>query len=102
MHIISSGYTFEWSRHKEKLNVIKHGFGFEEAREVFKDPYVTHLEDCKHSKNEDRHYAIGKTSRGVVLTVRYTKRGNVVWIFGAASWRKWRRFYEKRKNTRSV
>ena len=83
---------------KELENISKHGHGFKEAMEVFTDPDVIYVEDSKHSSEEDRCYAVGKTEAGIVLTVRYTWREDVVRIFGAAEWRKWRTFYEK--NTR--
>lgn len=87
-------YTFEWELERELVNICKHGYSFEEAKEVFADPAVIHLEDPKHSSEEDRFYAVGKTQKGVVLTVRYTYRQGTIRIFGAAEWRKWRKFYE--------
>ena len=92
-------YTFEWDFEKELENIQKHGLSFKEAMEVFSDSKVIHLEDPKHSSEEDRYYAVGKTRRGIVLTVRYTWREKVIRIFGAASWRKWRKYYEQ--NTES-
>lgn len=91
--------TFEWDLHKELENIKKHGADFTEAQEVFIDPNVIHLEDGKHSHEEDRFYAVGKTRKGKIITVRYSVRNNVIRIFGAAEWRKWRKYYEK--NTRS-
>ncbi len=88
-------YIFEWDLVKERKNVGKHGFSFEEAMEVFADPNVIHLEDPKHSSEEDRFYAVGKTEAGNILTVRYAWREKVIRIFGAARWRKWRKFYEE-------
>lgn len=80
-------------------NIAKHGVSFDLAKEIFIDPKVIHLEDPNHSSIEDRHYAVGKSKHGSVITVRYTVRGKVIRIFGAAVWRKWRKYYEK--NTRS-
>lgn len=91
---------FEWDIKKELENASKHKVSFREAIEVFTDPDVIHLEDGAHSSDEDRFYAVGKTSKGAVITVRYTVRGQTIRIFGAASWRKWRKFYE-RENSRS-
>jgi uncharacterized protein len=86
---------FAWDLRKELANVAKHGIFFREATEVFADPGVIHLEDERHSSEENRFYAVGKTSKGDVLTVRYTVRGDTIRIFGAAKWRKWRIFYER-------
>ena len=87
--------TFEWDLQRELENIAKHRIFFREAIEVFADPQVIHVEDERHSSEEDRFYAVGKTSRGNVVTVRYTVRGRTIRIFGAAMWRKWRRFYER-------
>ncbi len=88
-------YTFEWDLKKEFQNIAKHGVSFKEASEIFSDPKVIHLEDERHSSDEDRFYAVGKTIGEKILTVRYTWRGNTIRIYGAAKWRKWRRFYEE-------
>lgn len=92
-------FTFEWDFTREVENIAKHRCSFREAIEVFADAHVMHLEDPKHSSEESRYYAVGKTKRGVVLTVRYTWREKVIRIFGAAQWRKWKKFYEQ--NTES-
>jgi uncharacterized DUF497 family protein len=31
---------FEWSEEKNSLNIQKHNISFEEAKEVFSDPYI--------------------------------------------------------------
>lgn len=90
---------FEWDLNKELENIKKHGVDFTEAQEVFIDPKVIHLEDEKHSHEENRFYAVGETTKGRIITVRYSFRENKIRIFGAAKWRKWRKYYEK--NTRS-
>ena len=86
---------FEWDIRREAENFKKHRVSFREAVEVFADPKVIHLEDEHHSSEEDRFYAVGRTFKGAIVTVRYTVRGHTIRIFGAAKWRKWRRFYEK-------
>lgn len=102
MHIIASSHVFEWDGKKELENIAKHGYSFRQAKEVFEDPSAIYLEDRKHSEEEDRYFAVGRVHGGDVLMVRYTKRENVIRIFGAASWRKWRKFYEKRKNSKPL
>lgn len=90
--------TFEWDIQKELDNLSKHRVSFREAIEVFADPKVIHLEDDRHSSEEDRFYAVGKCFKGAVITVRYTVRGSTVRIFGAAKWRKWRKYYEEQNS----
>lgn len=92
-------HTFEWDFEKELDNKARHGCSFKVAMEVFADPKVIHLEDVRHSLDEARYYAVGRISNGEVVTVRYTWRGDVIRIFGAAKWRRWRKYYEK--HTRS-
>jgi len=91
---------FEWDIRKELQNISRHKVAFREAMEVFADPKVIHLEDERHSSEEERLYAVGRTMSGDVVTVRYTVRGKTIRIFGAARWRKWRKYYEK-ENSRS-
>ena len=86
-------YIFTWDLARDLVNFAKHGCSFEEAKEIFYDPHVIHLEDATHSSVELRFYAVGKTAHGEVVTVRYTRRDNTIRIFGAARWRKWRKFY---------
>ncbi len=88
-------FRFEWDEQKERENIQKHGYSFQQAMEVFADPRVLHLEDPAHSSNEDRFYAVGIIQDRTVLTVRYTVRGTTIRIFGAAQWRKWRQYYEQ-------
>lgn len=95
MYNIHTTWTFEWDIRKELENIAKHRITFGTAIEIFSDPKVIHLEDEGHSSVENRFYAVGKTLKGEVVTVRYTTRGNVIRIFGAAKWRKWRKYYER-------
>ena len=94
-------YSFEWDTAKALSNLLKHGVNFEEAREIFKDPYVVHLKDELHSDSEERHYAVGKTLSGRIITVRYTLREEAIRIIGAAEWRRWRKYYYE-QNSQSL
>ncbi len=88
---------FEWNPIKDLENIKKHGVSFAEAMGAFSDPEGIDLEDTKHSKHEARHYWVGKIQDGRVITVRYTMRGELIRIIGAAEWREFRRLYEKAK-----
>ncbi|MEM8780549.1 MAG: BrnT family toxin [Cyanobacteria bacterium P01_G01_bin.49] len=85
--------TFEWDSQREADNKAKHGVDFETAQYAFFDPHRLIVHDAKHSDIEQRWFCIGKVNNRV-LTVRFTYRSGVIRIFGAAQWRKWRRFYE--------
>ena len=85
--------TFEWDEQKNQENQLKHGVSFEEAERAFADPNRLILRDKKHSTpQEARLFCIGKI-RGGILTVRFTRRGNKIRIFGAGFWREYRELY---------
>ncbi len=87
-------FTFEWDEQREAENQAKHGVDFETAQYAFLDHNRLIVHDAKHSESEQRWFCIGKVNDRV-LTVRFTYRGDVIRIFGAAEWRKWRKFYEQ-------
>ena len=67
---------FEWDEEKEKLNIRKHGISFEEAVSVFEDSFSLTIYDPLHSIDEDRFIDLGYSSKGRLLVVIYTERGN--------------------------
>ncbi len=86
--------TFDWDEKRDAANKSKHGINFETAQYAFLDPHRLIVHDAEHSKSEERWFCIGKVN-GQVLTVRFTYRDGIIRIFGAAEWRKWRKFYEQ-------
>lgn len=85
---------FIWNIQKEAVNIQKHQLDFKTAVKVFKDSKRKIFTDEKHSKREERFFCIGKIGNKVV-TVRFTYREKLVRIYGAAYWRKGRRYYEE-------
>lgn len=67
------GFEFEWDENKAKNNFEKYGVTFEEAAEVFLDPFYqsgdTSIED------EQREFIIGYSLSQRLLLVVYTERG---------------------------
>ena len=89
---------FEWDPSKEIENLKKHKIPFGIAIQAFQDPLGFDLSDEKHSTDELRRFWVGKIIDGRVITIRYTLRGDVIRIFGAAQWREFREiYYEKTK-----
>lgn len=88
---------FEWDHKKAKENFQKHKISFEQAVETFSDPEGLLLEDHHHSQKEKRYYWIGITNDSLILTTRFTYRGEVIRLIGCANWRKFRRYYETTK-----
>ena len=91
---------FEWDLSKEIENLQKHGVDFMEAIETFSDPNGFQLKDAKHSAAEMRFFWVGKSRSGKVITTRFTRRGDIIRIIGAASWRKFGRLYNERTKTK--
>jgi len=50
---------FEYDEDKSSSNKIKHGIDFEEAKDLWKDPYVFELPSLK-SEDEDRFLVLGQ------------------------------------------
>jgi len=71
-----------------------------ESIESFSDPNGFQLKDTKHSIEEARYFWVGKSRAGKVITTRFTRRGDIIRIFGAASWRKFGRIYNERTKTK--
>ena len=76
---------FEWDRTKEKLNNKKHAISFDKAVTVFYDPLSATFHDSDHSITEDRLITIGYSSKGRLLIVSHTERGNTIRIISARS-----------------
>lgn len=74
---------FEWNENKALSNLSKHGVSFEEAKTVFDDPFYVDFYDPDHSEDEERYLIVGESSRGRLLIVSYTERGNSIRLISA-------------------
>jgi uncharacterized protein len=75
--------VFEWDEDKARLNELKHAVTFEEAKSVFNDPFSLTIADPDHSAGEDRWLDVGLSTRGRLLVVWYTERGERIRIIGS-------------------
>jgi uncharacterized DUF497 family protein len=73
---------FEWNAQKASDNLAKHGVSFETARRVFDDPLAVDIEDRSANYGEVRRRIVG-LGNGLVLTVIYTERSEVIRIISA-------------------
>ena len=73
---------FIWNRLKAEANQKKHKITFEEATEVFDDPFFIEEYDEENSENEDR-YVITGFVKDMYITVSFTLRDNLTRIFSA-------------------
>ena len=72
--------SFEWDEDKAAKNLRKHNVSFSDAVTVFQDDLSLTFDDFTHSGEEDRFIDIGRSSKGRVLVVVYTDRGNNIRI----------------------
>ena len=85
---------FEWDDDKAKVNIAKHGITFEEAAEVFFDPFYQ-TGDTSTDK-EGRDFNLGYSSSQRLLLVVYVERGTRTRIISARlATRSERKLYEE-------
>jgi uncharacterized protein len=92
---VYAGQRFGWDTEKALANLKKHGIRFEQACEVFADPFFR-LVDAT-SNDEAREAVIGMTEQSTLLFVVHVvvERGGVIRIISARkATRAERRFYE--------
>jgi hypothetical protein len=87
---------FEWDDGNIYKNEKKHGVKWQEIEEVFFNEPLLIYEDLKHSKDECRCYALGKTDDEKPLFVVFTKRNKKIRVISARKMnKKEREIYEK-------
>jgi uncharacterized protein len=88
---------FDWDEWNQNKNESKHGVSKLEAESVFFDPRLKIFDDLKHSHNERRLIAFGKSLENRVLMIGFTLRTQKVRIITARSAsKKERQVYEKK------
>lgn len=65
---------FDWDNGNKRKNVEKHSVSQFEAEEVFFNQPLLVLVDAKHSNNEERYHALGKTNDTRLLHITFTLR----------------------------
>ncbi len=91
---------FDWDSGNQVKNQEKHNVSTGECEEIFfNQPLLLH-EDVKHSKREQRFYALGKTNFEKRLFIAFTIRNNFIRIISARPMsKKERSTYEKTKES---
>jgi uncharacterized DUF497 family protein len=74
---------FEWDRVKAAANLAKHDVSFREAATVFRNPLAETGSDPDHSHDEERFVTFGASTRGRLLVVAHTERGDTIRIISA-------------------
>ena len=77
--------AFEWDSLKDKVNQLKHGVSFEEARSVFYDEHARLIHDPDHSEEEDRYLLLGVSGKLRILVVFHVYRsaGTIIRLISA-------------------
>jgi len=87
---------FEWDLLKAAEHFVKHGVSFEEAATVFRDPLSATGLDPDHSVDEERLITFGVSTRGRLLVVAHTERGDIMRLVSAReATRNERQIYEE-------
>jgi uncharacterized DUF497 family protein len=73
---------FIWDGSKGKRNLVKHGVTFEDACEVFFDPFI-HFLRLEIEGGEERQTSVGMTKSWRLLAVTYTLRDDFVRLISA-------------------
>jgi uncharacterized DUF497 family protein len=68
------GVEFEWDDQKAQLNIANHGVTFEEAAEVFFDPFYQYGDATPAHTSEQRDFILGYSVAQRLLLVVYTER----------------------------
>jgi uncharacterized DUF497 family protein len=89
---------FEWDAGNERKSEVKHGVTQVEAEEIFFNQPLLVSADDKHSDEERRYMALGKTNQARALTLIFTLRrdGAPIRVISARDQhRKERQLYEQ-------
>ena len=65
---------FDWDAWNERKSVEKHTVSRFEAEQVFFNQPLLVLADTKHSQNEKRYHALGKSNNSRLLHITFTLR----------------------------
>ena len=87
---------FDWDEGNRFKNKVKHNVFQREAEEIFTNVPLIISPDVKHSRNEMRYYALGKSNNNRLIFIAFTFRKSKIRVISARDQsRKERRIYEK-------
>lgn len=93
---LSRVQEFEWDTGNTDKSFRKHGITPGESEEIFLDQHLLVLDDLKHSQEEPRYIALGRTFEKKTLFLVFTLRANKIKIISARKANKKERgIYEK-------
>lgn len=74
---------FDWDDGNKEKNWINHQVTFAECEELFFNQPLAVADDALHSKDENRHYALGQTNAGRLLFISFTIRQKLIRVISA-------------------
>jgi len=83
LDILSLCEGFDWNRHNADKIWQKHQVLPSESEEVFFNRPLVVADDPKHSEQESRFYALGRTDAGRMLLVVFTVRRRLIRVISA-------------------
>lgn len=87
---------FDWDKANIHKSWKKHNVSPKEAEEIFFNEPLLVADDIKHSKNEIRYYALGKTNSERKLMIVFTVRKKKIRVISARDMsKKERRIYDQ-------
>lgn len=96
---VENKLNFDWDEDKAAANFKKHKINFDEAKEVFGDPFAVTVNDPLHSVGEKRFIDIGRSLDGKTLVVSYTHRGQKIRLINCRKATKAeRKIYEEKES----
>ena len=86
---------FDWDQVNALKSTQKHGVSCREAEELFQNALLLVLPDPRHSAEEERYHALGRTYEGRLLHIAFTLRDAKLRVISARPMsRKERNIYE--------
>jgi uncharacterized DUF497 family protein len=74
---------FQWDAGNRDKNWIKHRVSASECEQVFFNQPLVAASDEKHSRSEERFFALGQTNQERLLFVVYAIRGRLIRVISA-------------------
>ena len=98
MFDLSNIVGFDWDKGNKQKNWDKHRVDYRECEEVFFNRPLIIGKDRKHSTDETRYYALGRTDASRPLFLAFTVRNNKLRIISAREQtsKEWQK-YERQK-----
>jgi uncharacterized protein len=92
---LSQFSNFDWDEGNSLKSQLKHNVLKHEVESVFFNVPLIILDDVKHSQNEPRYHALGKSDEARFLQVTFTIRNNEIRVISTRSMnKKERQYYE--------